>query len=251
MSDNNDDPEMSLSAPSNIGFGAYMTPFTPQNYGRPSSPLNPHAGSSSPITSPTPQYASHPHLPMHHYFPAPPSAEAGPSRPLQRPRNGSGIGNGRVPSFSSPGSGSSSRFGRRPTAPAHTRSAGSSAVVGGLGGPLDLFTEGTSPVQGQLWRDRLGRRMEERERRKRARENEMGRRRDIEGDDADQNQDQEAADRRAQEDDEEVSSSLSDERASADIVDLPQTYGPSTEKSSTCRAGLARDGDGRLGSSRA
>lgn len=242
---------MSLSAPSNIGFGAYMTPFTPQNYGRPSSPLNPHAGSSSPITSPTPQYASHPHLPMHHYFPAPPSAEAGPSRPLQRPRNGSGIGNGRVPSFSSPGSGSSSRFGRRPTAPAHTRSAGSSAVVGGLGGPLDLFTEGTSPVQGQLWRDRLGRRMEERERRKRARENEMGRRRDVEGDDADQDQDQEAADRRAQEDDEEVSSSLSDERASADIVDLPQTYGPSTEKSSTCRAGLARDGDGRLGSSRA
>lgn len=76
----------------------------------------------------------------------------------------------------------------------------------GLGGPLDLFTEGTSPVQGQMWRDRLGRRMEERERRKRTREDDMGRRRDTLG--SLSAEDQEAADKRAAEDDEEVSLSV-------------------------------------------
>jgi hypothetical protein len=185
---------MSLATPSLIGFNFYQTPYTPQNFGRPSSPLNPHASSSSPITSPTPQHQSHPHTLQHHLYPISPNqAIAGPSRPRQR-RAGS------LPSPASSSSSTSTRYARRPTAPTINRTVSSNSGLG-LGGPLDLFTEGTSPVQGQLWRDRLGRRMEERERRKRVRENDMHRRRDIQGVD---DEDQEAADKRAAEDDEEV-----------------------------------------------
>jgi hypothetical protein len=186
-------PDMSITAPNSFGLNGYMTPFTPQTLGRPSSPLNPHAGSSSPLTSPTPLQQSQlgGHFAMQQVLYPDSSASAGPSRPF-RGRNLS------LPSVSGSGN---ARFARRPTAPAHSRSSLPSGTTAGLAYPLDLFTEGTSPVQGQLWRDRLGRRMEERERRKRSREEEMGRRRGLPAEEIDQ----EAADRRAQEDDEEVS----------------------------------------------
>lgn len=181
-----DSGDMSLIAPP-LALSSYMSPFTPQNYGRPSSPLNPHSGSSSPLTSPTPttSYGS-----MHHLYPSP---QAGPSRPPRMTHRPFSLPS---PSSSSAGS-SNSRYGKRPTAPSRQRSS-----LPPSNGQVDLFTEGTSPVQGQMWRDRLSRRMEERERRKRAREGEIGRRR---GQNGEGDVDQEEADRRAQEDDEEVS----------------------------------------------
>lgn len=76
--------------------------------------------------------------------------------------------------------------------------------------------------------------MEERERRKRVRENDMHRRRDIHG--AVDGEDQEAADRRAQEDDEEVCTTCQIE---ADETDIPETYGTTTSESRTCSPSLS------------
>jgi len=88
------------------------------------------------------------------------------------------------------------------------------------GSDTDLFfAEGTTPTEGAMWRERFHKRMEERERRKKAREAEINRRRstgDVNagtvkgrngggGAGVIDNEDEEEADRRAQADDEEVS----------------------------------------------
>lgn len=74
---------------------------------------------------------------------------------------------------------------KRPEAKKYTNSA-----------PAELFAEGTTPTEAQMWRERFSRRMIDRERRKKGREAEVDKRRGtihIEEDDA-----------KAQEDDEEV-----------------------------------------------
>ena len=74
---------------------------------------------------------------------------------------------------------------KRPEAKKYTNSA-----------PAELFAEGTTPTEAQMWRERFSRRMIDRERRKKGREAEVDKRRGpihIEEDEA-----------KAQEDDEEV-----------------------------------------------
>lgn len=161
---------------------------------RPSSPLNPnsssqagHMGSSSPLTSPM----------------------AGPST-LPMPSTPSPFGLHPASSLSkrsSPGGSFSTRYQRplpraRHSFPLDNTGAG------------DLFTtEGTTPVEGAMWKERFSRRMEERERRKKAREADISRRRSMSvGAGAGSSspggmsvEEEEEADRRAQEDDEEVS----------------------------------------------
>jgi hypothetical protein len=68
--------------------------------------------------------------------------------------------------------------------------------------PAELFAEGTTPTEAQMWRERFSRRVIDRERRKKGREAEVDRRRGpihIEEDEA-----------KAQEDDEEVRPLLND-----------------------------------------
>ena len=139
---------------------------SPQIYGRPLSPLNPHhTSSSSPLSSPTPQsYASRPHLhALDPFIFSAPSA-------IKRHQT---------------------RYVRPPTE--------SRRGVKYLRGPIDLFAEGTTPMEGAMWRERFTRRMEERDRRKKAREGDLARRRSLP-----EQLDEEEADRRSQHDDEEV-----------------------------------------------
>lgn len=69
----------------------------------------------------------------------------------------------------------------------------------------DLFSEGTTSLEGAMWRERFTRRMEERERRRKARNANLNRRRGIDGLGlSGVSLDEDEAERKAQEDDEEV-----------------------------------------------
>lgn len=135
--------------------------------GRPSSPLNPHQpSSSSPLTSPTTTYT--------------------PLRtPLLQPYT-----------LSTPSSSKTHRT--RYARPVEAKRAATCRT-----GPNDLFSEGTTPMEGAMWRGRFTRRMEEREQGKRVREIDLARRRSGSG--AREEVNEEEADRRARADDEEVS----------------------------------------------
>ncbi|OWZ76119.1 hypothetical protein C366_05594 [Cryptococcus neoformans Tu401-1] len=69
----------------------------------------------------------------------------------------------------------------------------------------DLFSEGTTPLEGAMWRERFSRRIEERERRRNARDANLNRRRGIDGFGLrGVTLDEDEAERKAQEDDEEI-----------------------------------------------
>lgn len=167
--------------------------------------------------------------------------------------SGSGIGArpGLSPSSSSPNSPAYHQTNHRPTRYQRPHSQTKRAISAGSGpgpgpgsgsgsgssvGPMisdtaDLFAEGTTPTEGAMWRERFHKRMEERERRKRAREEAvdqrrrdasasapaggatdkglvLGQGRGLKGANEDEVVDDEEADRRAQADDEEVSGGL-------------------------------------------
>ena len=155
---------------------AIMWSSSPSAHGRPSSPLNPHSHSgpsSSPMTSPTP----------HHISPSPFTL----GTPATRHRSSS--------------SSTPTRY-TRPNAkrsPATPFPAASPYSGGG-----DLFGEGkgTTPVESAMWKERFARRVQDRERRKRARAQDLDRRRSI--DTSDDVSDEDEAERVAQADDEEV-----------------------------------------------
>lgn len=144
---------------------------SPQMLGRPSSPLNPHTlSSSSPLTSPSPIYITPKSHTLH--------------------------------PFSVASSSSSKQRSTRYTRPVEAKRTSSYPT-----GPLDLFSEGTTPMEGTMWRERFTRRIEERERRKRVREIDLARRRSLpESTHRIDGMNEEEADRRAQADDEEVGS---------------------------------------------
>jgi len=162
-----------------MSTAAVMWSSSPSAMGRPSSPLNPytnHAGpSSSPMTSPTP--------PQQHQFPSPFTLGAPPSR--QRPATNLQT------RYNRPSSRRSSSF------PLQTPPHPSGGDPFGEG-------KGATPVESAMWKERFTRRVKDRERRKRARDDDINRRRSM--DRSDEILDEEEADRRAQEDDEEVRS---------------------------------------------
>ncbi|WVO16549.1 hypothetical protein L204_104228 [Cryptococcus depauperatus] len=143
-----------------------------------SSPLNPftqpvknhldtcHASSSSPQTSPTPFFRSIP---------------GGAPPPLTKSQ-------GRKQSLST-------RYER----PARRISASASSPIAGTS--TDLFSEGTTPLEGAMWRERFTRRMQERKRRREAKDRDLNKRRGIS---KQSSLDEEEAERKAQEDDEEI-----------------------------------------------
>jgi len=161
-----------------MSTAAVMWSSSPSALGRPSSPLNPHTNyagpSSSPVTSPTP--------PQHHQFPSQFTLGAPPMR--HRPASNLQT------RYNRPSSRRASSFPLQ--TPPHAPSGG------------DPFGEGkgATPVESAMWKERFTRRVKDRERRKRARDEDINRRRSMER--SDEILDEEEADRRAQEDDEEV-----------------------------------------------
>lgn len=191
---------------------------SPQMLGRPSSPLNPYAErSSSPVTSPTPPYFQAKRSFSFSLYDTSGPSSGGTTSSLRGSNmarhsnqefhrtSGSGAG----PS-SSPTSNLTTRY-QRPS----TRRPGSTGHVNLTAREVsspDLFAEGTTPTEGAMWRERFSRRMEERERRRKARQVDLDRRRSSDAspamDDLAGSEAEEEAERRAQADDEEVSSGL-------------------------------------------
>ncbi|WWC59494.1 uncharacterized protein I303_102050 [Kwoniella dejecticola CBS 10117] len=188
---------------------------------RSSSPLNPNT-SSDPLSSPTPQpapslssrtsqYQSF-SLPSYRHSLNSTSTSGGPllstrySRPSSRKSSPIPNSHGR-PFAASSGSKSGSSTSSRGGSGSGRRSAHGGGNRGGYGGASDLFSEGTTPTEGLMWREKFSRRVEERERRKSQREGNIDKRRGI---DASANrremsvEEEEEADRKAQEDDEEI-----------------------------------------------
>ena len=154
---------------------ALLWTTSPTMIGRPSSPLNPHAhppSSSSPMTSPSPSTSQATIRPFH-------LAQSSGS-----PRSLSYI---TPPHASHP-----TRYARPNAKRAQTTPASS---------PSDFFAEGTTPVEGAMWKERFTRRIFDRERRKKARTEDLNRRRSVENSDMDEEEEL----RMAKEDDEEVS----------------------------------------------
>lgn len=169
---------------------------------RSSSPLNPLTSSSPtshPLSSPTPSGPAP--LPLSFSPAEHASSTSSPSR-----AHGYGLGISSSASTSTPRSasasttprplsaryvrGQSTRRSPRPTAPPALISA-------------DLFSEGTTPTEGAMWRERLARRMADRQRKKQRRDDALTRRRGM--DDFDEPEDEDERERQAQADDEEVS----------------------------------------------
>jgi hypothetical protein len=152
---------------------------SPSMMGRPSSPLNPHSspqpGSSSPLTSPTPLFHQRPsvipYLPL--AFSITPNAHASTSQHR-------------------------TRYTRRQSDPKRTPPPNA-----------DLFAEGTTPVEGAMWKEKFARRITDRERRKRAREQDLVKRRSGSAP-VEEEMNEDEAERRAEEDDEEVSWGITD-----------------------------------------
>ncbi|WVF69778.1 hypothetical protein IAT40_004557 [Kwoniella sp. CBS 6097] len=216
-----------LSSPSH----AYMmstprssSPLNPNNYGH--QPQH-HPSSSSPMTSPTPMYSqTSTHLQS---FPFPSLASAstltshvsaGPSSSsssrytFNTSTNGNSNGFKVKPKNSSPGQFTSqprysAQRSKRYSLPAASSSPSSSSHTH----PADLFSEASTPTESLLWRERFSRRAEERERRKKARDADLDRRRGVTPSyhghgvqivAALTPEEEEEADRRAQQDDEEI-----------------------------------------------
>ncbi|OCF45867.1 hypothetical protein I317_00355 [Kwoniella heveanensis CBS 569] len=220
---------------------------------RSSSPLNPHTSSntysaqgqihhppssSPPMTSPTPGFTS---LQQHGQTATtqlPPFPSFSYSSGRGR-KSGHGFGNTlfdqRRSSPSGLGSGSGSGSGSTPASmskspPAMTQprysaqrskryslpAASSSSSSSAHTHPADLFSEASTPTESLLWRERFSRRAEERERRKKARDADLDRRRGIASSSGNHGEgrtgngtsstpeEEEEADRRAQADDEEI-----------------------------------------------
>nr|XP_019047140.1 hypothetical protein I302_03747 [Kwoniella bestiolae CBS 10118]OCF26070.1 hypothetical protein I302_03747 [Kwoniella bestiolae CBS 10118] len=137
-----------------------------------SSPLNPnsHARSSSPLSSPTPG----------------PSSSSRPFQSFSLPS----------PSLKSPSTPLKSTRYIRPSKRSSLPSSSSTT---------DLFSEGTTPMEGQMWREKFTRRVEAREKRKADRTRELDKRRGTGVGGREMSvEEEEAEDRRAQEDDEEI-----------------------------------------------
>jgi hypothetical protein len=164
-----------------MSMTAMMWSSSPTALGLPSSPLNPHTtpagpSSSSPVTSPTPSHTAPSPFTL-----APPSFR---HRPASQPQL--------IPRYQRPVAKRSPTT-ARPASDLHAQAS------------ADLFGEGTgaSPVQSAMWKERFARRVKDRERRRKARDDDLDRRRSIER--SDEIVDEEEADRQAQADDEEVS----------------------------------------------
>ncbi|WRT64748.1 uncharacterized protein IL334_001682 [Kwoniella shivajii] len=164
-----------------------LSPYT-MTTPRSSSPLNPnsHVSSSSPLSSPTPSS----------------SASFSSSHTITR-----GYQAFQLPSYrsstSSPNSSSPSSRQTRYTRPSKRSSTSLPPSSSSTGN--DLFSEGTTPMEGLMWREKFTRRVEEREKRKINRNKELDKRRGMEKRlNFDQQQEEEEFDRKAQEDDEEI-----------------------------------------------
>ncbi|WVQ69287.1 uncharacterized protein L199_007504 [Kwoniella botswanensis] len=145
---------------------------------RSSSPLNPNPNvrSSSPLSSPTPGSSSSRYQSFS--LPSPSSYRSAPSGAAQL----------RSPRYVRPS--------KRPSLPS------SSTTTTGS----DLFSEGTTPMEGLMWREKFSRRVEAREKRKADRNNELDKRRGLSGSVKREMsvEEEEEQDRKAQEDDEEI-----------------------------------------------
>ena len=177
-----------------MSVSAMLWSSSPSSSGRPSSPLNPHAHAVHPSSS----HASS-------SSPTPPSGYA------SQTSLGSPLKHRSHPCSQSQSRAHTLRYPR----PARRHSDQSSQA-----GPItprsnhtthnhshhhDIFAEGATPVGSAMWKERLARRVQDRERRRRARELDLERRRGSGY--GDPVMDEEEADRQAQADDEEVSRS--------------------------------------------
>jgi hypothetical protein len=195
-----------------------FTPFTPAAYGRSSSPLNPqsHPPSSSPLTSPTPLPAGKAFRPFgaaHDGEGSGYGMAAGPSRasqivsanalplstgsstdasnaessfmalytPSLRSKRPPAAPRQSLPSHTLASRPSSHRARSSPTSPTYRMSSDIFSDSSSSSNTLNASaaTSGPSPLQGQMWRDRLDRRMHERQRRTQARHHDLARRRGM------------------------------------------------------------------------
>ncbi|WWC86885.1 uncharacterized protein L201_001764 [Kwoniella dendrophila CBS 6074] len=170
---------------------------------RSSSPLNPnHSRSSSPLSSPTPGPSSS-SLTFSNSFGNIGNYQSFSSAPLFPVL---GITN----SSSSPSSSNSkstilsTRY-SRPNKKPSLGSTSSSPLP--INNDSDLFSEGTTPMEGFMWREKFTRRLKERERRKEQRNQSIDKRRGIISNSVNREmslEEEEEEDRKAQEDDEEI-----------------------------------------------
>ncbi|WVR04651.1 hypothetical protein IAU60_001662 [Kwoniella sp. DSM 27419] len=142
---------------------------------RSSSPLNPHASSSSPITSPTLRLTAR-------------SSFYSSSSSMNKPGSSSNLFPTRASTVSTP------RYGLQRSKRYSSPSSPSSK---------DLFSEATTPTETMLWRERFTRRAEERDRRQQARNSQLDSKRGIQSQRMTPEEEEEA-DRIAQHDDEEI-----------------------------------------------
>ncbi|WWC67973.1 uncharacterized protein I206_101892 [Kwoniella pini CBS 10737] len=154
-----------------------LSPYM-MNIPRSSSPLNPNLNTSSdPLSSPTPSSSRN-----YQSFSLHSNKNSSPSVPLLSTRY--------IRPSSSSKKSSSSSSSRRASSSNETNS--------------DLFSEGTTPTEGLMWREKFTRRLEERERRKKSRELNLDKKRGLQQKREFNLEEEEEADRKAQQDDEEI-----------------------------------------------
>lgn len=198
-----------------MSASAMLWSSSPSAMGRASSPLNPNSHtpsrhqppSSSPQTSPTPAGQSFQSFGF--ALGSPPTKDrASPSSFSPLASTSSSFGSSglryprpsqtrRVPTSSSY---ASARKGKQVDLFGHNGIYGPSASMGGAAGAIG---DQVSPVEGAMWKERFDRRIKDRERRQRAREMDIGRRRGF--DPTRDGISEEELDQQAQADDEEVS----------------------------------------------